>query len=303
MLGTLLVAAGASYAGYRLFPEALFNFGVSAQRHLSGLSLKDVIVDGHRVPYLEGGQGETLLLLHGFGAEKDHWTQVARFLTPHFRIIAPDLPGFGESSRRSEANYGLDSQLDRIAEFIRTLGLSNFHLGGNSMGGYLAAMYAARAPDQVRSLWLLAPAGVASAEPSELFQQIGTGDNTLLIDSEVKGKRLMHMLFSKAPFVPEEFQKIWRQRAITNCPFNTKIFQELFGEPVMLDERIKELATPTLIVWGADDRILHVSGAHGLKQLLPNARVRLVPGVGHCPMIERPRDSAADFLNFHQRAI
>lgn len=303
MFGTLLIASGAVYAAYRFFPEPVFNFAVNTQRRIAGLSLKDVMVDGHRVSYLEGGHGEALLLLHGFGADKDNWTPIARFLTPHFRVIVPDLPGFGESSRRNEASYALDPQLDRIAEFARALGVNRFHLGGNSMGGYLAAQYAARNPDQVQTLWLLAPAGVGSAEPSELLELIGQGDNLLLIDSDTKGKRLMAMLFAKAPFAPNQFQKLWLQRAVMNCAFNTKIFQELFTAPVILDERINGLATPTFIVWGDDDRILHVSGAHGLKKLLPNSRLRVMPAMGHCPMLERPRDAAADYLSFHQRAI
>jgi pimeloyl-ACP methyl ester carboxylesterase len=303
MIGKLLVLAGVAYAGYRLFPEQMFNFAVRMQRRVGGLTLKEVTIDEHRVPYLEGGQGEPLLLLHGFGAEKDHWSQIAKYLTPHFRVIAPDLPGFGASSRRSEANYDLDHQLDRLEKFAAAVGISRFHLGGNSMGGYLSAMYAARAPDQVQSLWLLAPAGVAGAEPGDVIRMIERGDNLLLVDSEITGKRLASMLFGKAPFVPEEFNRVWRERSMQNRDFNAKIFSELFAQPVMLDERIAGLATPTYVVWGGDDRVLHVSGAEALRKLLVNAEVRIMPYMGHCPMIERPRDTAADFLNYHRKAI
>ncbi|MSR14172.1 MAG: alpha/beta hydrolase [Gammaproteobacteria bacterium] len=303
MLGTLLVVVGATYAAYRLAPEPMFNLAIKAQRRAAGLTLKEVTVDEHRVPYLEGGQGETLLLLHGFGADKDNWTPIARFLTPHYRVIVPDLPGFGDSSQRNEASYKLDPQLDRIAEFARAVGVTRCHVGGNSMGAYFAAMLAARSPELVQSLWLLAPAGAAGAEPSELLELVGQGDNLLLIDSETKGKRLASLIFTKAPFVPKEFQKLWLQRAIRHCAFNTKIFQELFSDPVLLDARVSGLATPTFIVWGDDDRILHVSGAHALKKLIPNAKLRVMPAMGHCPMLERPRETAADFLSFHQRGL
>lgn len=303
MLVNLIIVAGVAYAVYRLFPEPLFNFAVRMQRRAAGLVLKETMVDEHRVPYLEGGRGEPLLLLHGFGAEKDHWSQVAKFLTPHFRVIAPDLPGFGESSRIPDARYDLEHKLDRIGKFATAVGISKFHLGGNSMGGYLAAMYAARAPDQVQTLWLLAPAGVGGAEQSELLQMLARGDNLLLVDSEVTGKRLAGMLFGKTPFVPEAFNRVWRQRAMRNREFNAKIFTELFSQPITLEERISGLATPAYIVWGDDDRMLHVSGAQALQRLLPNAQVRIMPYMGHCPMIERPRDTAVDFLNYHRRAI
>jgi len=303
MLGKLLILAGIGYAGYRLFPERLFNFAVRMQRRAGRLELKETTVDGHRVPYLEGGRGETLLLLHGFGAEKDHWTPIAKFLTPHFRVIAPDLPGFGESTRRLDANYGLDNQLARIEAFASALGLTRFHLGGNSMGGYLAAMYAARAPTQVQSLWLLAPAGVANAEPGELLTMVERGDNILMVDSDATGKRLAGMLFHKMPFVPEEFGRVWRRRAMERREFSAKMFDEIFTPFVTLDERVNGLATPAFIVWGDDDRLLHVSGAEALRKLLTNAEVRVMRSMGHCPMIERPRDTAFDFLNYHRLAI
>ncbi|MGD9604345.1 MAG: alpha/beta fold hydrolase [Gammaproteobacteria bacterium] len=303
MLSKLILIAGAAYVGYRMFPERIFDFAMRMSRRRAGLDLREITIDGHRVPYLEGGHGEPLLLLHGFGAEKDHWTQVSRYLTPHFRVIAPDLPGFGESTRRQDANYGLDSQLERLAQFVSALGLTRFHLGGNSMGGYLAAMYAARSPDQVQTLWLLAPAGVGSAEPGELLTMIGRGENLLLVESEEQGKRLAGMLFARMPYVPEEFNRIWRQRTMRDRDFNAKIFHEMFDSPVMLEDRINGLATPTYIVWGDDDRVLHRSGAALLQNMLANADVRIMPCMGHCPMIERPRDTAFDFLNYHRRAF
>ena len=303
MLGTLVLTAGAAYAGYRLFPEPLFNLAMASQRMRAGLSLKETFVDGHRISYLEGGRGEPLLLLHGFGANKDHWPLVARYLTPQYRVIALDIPGFGDSSRVPEASYSLDLQLNRLEEFAQTLGLGRFHLGGNSMGAYLAAMYAARKPDQVDSLWLLAPPGVAAAATSELSRYIARGDNLLLIDSETKGKRLQSMIFCKAPFVPKGFLNVWLTRALGDNMFNSKLFGELFAEPIMLDQRCAGLATRALIVWGDDDRLLDVSGAAELHKLLPNSDVRIMRGMGHCPMLERPRNTAQDFLNFHGRAL
>jgi len=299
----LLFVLGVAYLLYRVFPARVFDLAVRMQRRHSGLARKEIQVGDHRIAYLEGGHGAPLLLLHGFGAEKDHWTQIAQFLTPNYRVIAPDLPGFGESSRLESATYNLDAQLERIAGFTQALGLAHFHLGGNSMGGYFAAMYAARAPEQVLSLWLLAPAGVAEAEESELLRLVNRGDNLLILDSEDKAKRLVHLLFTKPPFVPEGFAAVWRKRAMAVREFSAKIFGELFVNPVMLDERLPGLPTPALIVWGDDDRLLHVSGAAKLKAMLPNAELRVMPCMGHCPMLERPRETAADFLNFQGKGL
>lgn len=150
-------------------------------RRSRGLRLKSVSAGGHDIPCLEGGNGEPLLLPHGFAANKDHWTMIARYLTPHFRLVAPDVPAFGDSTRDDAARYGPDEQIARIDAFADALGLERFHLGGNSMGGYLAAVYAARHPARVESLWLLAPAGVLTAEPSDMQHLFKNGENPLLI--------------------------------------------------------------------------------------------------------------------------
>jgi len=302
MTEMLIIGVAGLYLAYRFIPEQVYDALVRLQRKAAGLTRKELTLGDHQIAYLEGGQGEPILLLHGFGAEKDHWTQIAKFLTPHYRVIAPDLPGFGESSKRPEATYGADDQLERIQAFARAMGLEKFHLGGNSMGAYLAALYAARAPEEVQSLWLLAPAGVAEAEESDLFRMVRRGDNILLVDSDETGKRLASMLFCKPPFIPAEFARVWRRRIIAAYAFNTKIFGEIFGEPVMLDSRVKGLEVPALIVWGDDDRLVHASGADLLAGMMPNAEVRLMRAMGHCPMLERPRDTALDYLNYQRKA-
>lgn len=303
MTEVLLVTGIGLYLAYKFFPARVYDALVKFQRNAAGLARREITLGDHTIAYLEGGQGEPLLLLHGFGAEKDHWTQIAKFLTPHFRVIAPDLPGFGESSKKLEASYHVDEQIARLQGFARALGLPAFHLGGNSMGAYLAALYAAHAPSEVKSLWLLAPAGVAEAEESELIRMVHKGDNVLIVDSEETGQRLASMLFCRAPFVPAEFARLWRQRIIAAKDFNQKIFDEVFTEPVLLNDRVKGLEVPAYIVWGDDDRLVHASGAELLARMMPNAEVRLMRAMGHCPMLERPRDTALDFLNYHRKGL
>ena len=75
------------------------------------------------MPYLEGGQGEPLVLIHGFSADKDNFTRVARFLTPHYRVICPDLPGFGDATRDPSARHGIADQVTRLKAFLGALGI------------------------------------------------------------------------------------------------------------------------------------------------------------------------------------
>ena len=97
--GFLIASALGAIALYFLFPGVALRFAMGLARRIGRLHLREVEVDGHRLPYLEGGQGEPLLLLHGFGGNKDHWTMIAPHLTPHFHVYAPDLPGFGDATR------------------------------------------------------------------------------------------------------------------------------------------------------------------------------------------------------------
>ena len=120
-------------------------------RRLAGLQAKTIRVQGQTFPYLVGGSGDPLVLVHGFTADKDTWGAVARHLTAQYTVIAPDLPGFGDTVRDPNANYSLDTQVENLRVFVQSMGLKRVHLGGNSMGG-VVAVYAAKYPQEVASL-------------------------------------------------------------------------------------------------------------------------------------------------------
>ncbi|MBI4693541.1 MAG: alpha/beta fold hydrolase [Gammaproteobacteria bacterium] len=298
----LLLALGVTGFGIAFVrrPEVFLDAALRAARRAAKLETRRIRAGDHEIAYLDGGSGEPLVLLHGFGANKDHWPTLAKQLVGRYRIIAPDVPGFGESDKHPALRYAIDDQVERIHAFVAALGLERFHLGGNSMGGQLAAAYAARHPERVMSLWLLAPAGVATAQPSELQAHLARGENPLLVDDAAGFARLVHLCFSKAPYVPGPFQRVLAARAVAERPFNDKIFQDWLARPAWLESRVEGLHMPTLVSWGEEDRVLHHSGAAILGRLVPEARVVVMPGVGHLPMMERPGESAAQFLEFRK---
>jgi len=298
ILGTVFTLFIVAAATYFIAPGVLFNLATVLARRNGGLRCKQVTVDGHRIPYLEGGSGDPLLVLHGFAANKDHWTLIAPLLTRHFHMIAPDIPGFGDSSRHRDARYGLDEQLARIAGFADALRLDEFHLGGNSMGGYLAAMFAARYPGRVKSLWLLAPAGVLSAEPSEMQEMFERGKNPLLVDNARAFDELADLAFTVQPSMPAQFKRPLVKRAVSEASFNAKIFSEMFTDPVGLERELEACDVRSMIVWGDQDRLLHPSGAEILHRLLSSSECRVMSLMGHVPMVERPAETAADYLRF-----
>jgi len=298
----LLGAVVAGSAAIKHYRWPLFRAAVKAQRAKANLVEKRVTAGGHDIVYLDGGAGEPLVLLHGFGANKDNWIQIAPLLAPHFRLIIPDLPGFGDSTRDPAQRYATDDQIERLRAFLEQLRLGPVHLGGNSMGGYLAGIYAARYSSDVKSLWLLAPAGVESAEKSDFFKLVDSGDNVLLVENPAEFKRLVDMCFTKTPWIPAAFRQCLLERNLAEHDFNTKVFAELFGNPLALEREMAACSVPTQILWGDDDRILHRSGADILGRILNRAETIVMNRMGHCPMLERPRETAGLYLKFQGMA-
>jgi len=274
------------------------HFAIGLDREQAGLARKEVTLDdGLHYVYLEGGKGEPLMLLHGFGGNKDSFTRSARYLTPHYRVIIPDHIGFGESSRPPEADYTPAAQAERLRRLAQALGAKTIHLGGNSMGGQIAMAYAALYPTEVGSLWLLNPAGIWNAPRSELAHIVlGTGRNPLIARSEDEFAETFAFVMTDPPFVPRPILNVFAQERIRHADLEERIFVKIATDSV--EDRVRGLDTPTLIVWGDGDRVIHVGTAEVLNRLMPRSEVIVMQGVGHLPMIERPKQSAEDYLRF-----
>jgi len=298
-LGAIGLAA-AAVGAYLFFtaPERLLRSALAYERRLAGLERKEItLANGLRYAYLEGGRGAPLLLLHGFGANKDNFTRVAKHLTPHYRVIVPDHAGFGESAKPPQADYAPRAQAERLRAFARALGVSKLHLGGNSMGGHIALTYAALYPKEVESLWLLNAAGVWSAPPSELRRRMAdSGENPMIVKNEDEFAQLVSLVTAKPLMIPRPFLDVVAQERIRNHALEERIFKQLSADSV--EERIRGLAVPSLIVWGQQDRVLHPGSAGILQMLLIRSEVVMLPGVGHLPMLEEPERCALDYLRF-----
>jgi pimeloyl-ACP methyl ester carboxylesterase len=293
----LAIVAGAVAFVY-LAPETATRAALNLERRHAGLTRHEVnLPSGMHYVFLEGGQGTPLLLLHGFAADKDNFTRVAAYLTPHYRVIIPDHAGFGESSHIEGADYHSQAQAERLHELAAALGIHQVHLGGNSMGGQIAMAYAARYPDEVLSMWLLDPAGVWSAPKSELAHLVQEqGRNPLIARNEEEFAKTFDFVMSDPPFVPRPMLDVMAQERIRNAALANHIFGQIATDSV--EQRVKDMPVPSLIVWGSQDRAINVGAAEVLRGLLPRSQVIVMPGVGHLPMIERPKQCAEDYLKF-----
>lgn len=285
-------------------PATATRFALQVERLMAGLEQHEAEVDGFEMPYLAGGEGPTLLLLHGFTANKDNFSRVAKHLTRDFRVVVPDLPGFGEASAPADADYGLDAQVARVAAFMEAVDLEGpVHVGGNSMGGYIAASLALSHPDKVASLWLLAPAGLAGEETSEMRRELAeTGRNPLLVERAENYDEVLDMVFAETPFLPWFVRDTLAARAAARFDRYERIFGQIYDAPP-LNDRVEQIQTPTLLVWGAEDRVLHPSGAKVWMERHPASQLQMLPGIGHLPMMEAPEATAEALLAFHAESF
>jgi len=307
----LLFALGLLVVGvttlYWTRPRLLFDAVKNLLRRRAALSRRTVLVGDIEWPYLDGGKatGEPVVLVHGFGGDKDNWTLYAPFLTPHHRVICPDLPGFGESDRSVDRDYRVQAQAHRLCEFLDALGIDRCHLAGNSMGGFIALQFALDYPGRLASLTLLDNAGVAGANASDLQRAIERRENPLELKTMADVDRLLTFVYRKPPFMPRQFKRVLLDDALANERVLDKVFWTLASEGIagVLNARLDEVRAPTLIVWGRHDQLIDVSAVDELRRGIANSVAVIFEHVGHVPMLEAPQETAAHHLALLARPL
>ncbi|WP_404614251.1 alpha/beta fold hydrolase [Rhodanobacter hydrolyticus] len=302
-LAIVVVVLGVLLGGSYLFaPQWLLRANYAREAMAAHLDKKSVQAGDTRWSYYEGGSGPTIVLLHGFADSKEVWLDMAKQLTPHFHLVIPDLPGWGESSRDMAANYDIDAQAVRLQTFVQTLGLDRFLLAGHSMGGAIAGTYAAEHPEHVSALALLDSFGLKFNENAFARESLA-GKDPFAFSDRAGFWRATDLVLAKRPDIPGRFVDALVARNVADHAFIAKVFDEL-REPsqyLALQNRLGQLTMPVLGLWCNGDKVIDISAQDSLRNGLVHANAistSTLIGCGHMPELEKPDETAQILTGF-----
>jgi pimeloyl-ACP methyl ester carboxylesterase len=265
-----------------------------------------ITVDGVRIHYTDEGEGPVLVLLHGVLASLHTWDGWVKALHGHYRIIRLDIPGFGLSGSMPAGQYNPDIAVAFLEKVRIALGLDYFHMAGNSMGGLLSWLYAARYPQHVHKLILLDPVGYEQPLPGIMK----------LVSTPLLGNisRLVAPLFLVNLNVREVYGDVRRITPGTVRRYHHLLLREGNRDTMVevfrafrrmhkknpLTAEIPLVRSEILLIWGARDRWVPPAHIERWLEDAPHLQLRVYPGVGHVPMEEVPAQSASDAHRFLQ---
>ncbi|MBD2858567.1 alpha/beta hydrolase [Spongiibacter sp. KMU-158] len=257
----------------------------------AGMRTHSVAVGDQQLCFWQGGQldGPPLLLVHGFGASKENWVNICRGLGRTFRLIVPDLAGFGNSSFSVESNYRLDIQADRLALLLDELGIESTLLAGSSMGGGICAQLAARHPQKVAGLVLMNAAGAPAKYNSLLEAGLRAGVNYLSPADRAGVHRTFQICLHRRHRVQGALLALISGGEMPHRKsVNDFIFTHLVDSLVPTWDCLGGIKAPTFILWGDADQVLDSSCVDGFLDQIETSNAVILPECGHLPMLEEP---------------
>lgn len=243
------------------------------------------------------GPGPTLLLVHGLGGSWKVWLENITPLASDHRVIAVDLPGFGESEAPDSCTYV--TYAETLARLCRRLGLTSVVVAGNSFGGWVSAELAVRNPEIVVGLALIDAAGIVPTRKERLkvvnmmrtagrMAPLGVRFKQRVINSPKNRKRAFGFIIAHADELPPDLASVLMPDRPSPV-FATVINEAVRGWSQDWCDLVAKLDVPSLVVWGALDKQLPLRHAHLWHRMLVDSELVIVPNAGHMPMLESPR--------------
>jgi len=266
---------------------------------------KTVAVDGRTYHYWDRGEGPALLLLHGLGGSAYDWRFVYDDLVAAgFRALAWEMLGAGYSDKPPEDDYRVPAQADRAARFLEAIGVAKAHVLGNSYGGALGLRLAAQYAPRVDRLVLLDPASMPQDLPMHVRVLRARGFAEVAVNVPPKKwliRRTLREVFADPEKIREEDVEEYAHEASLPGAARAMMATARQIEPEMAGRyaaTYKRIQSPTLILWGEEDRVTPLRCGHQLRELIPGALLRPLPRCGHCPHMEYPGSTLLAILDF-----
>ena len=266
--------------------------------------------------------GEPALFVHGLGGSSTNWTDLMGLLSDVLEGQAVDLPGFGRSAPPADDRYTVGAHARAVVRHLEATGRGPVHLFGNSLGGAVSTRVAADRPDLVRTLTLVSPAlpnlkpqrGSDPRLPLLLVPGLSTLASKRLaaVSPEQRARAVLELCFADATTIPQQrmdeaVEEVRRRATLANGADSfTRSLRGLVGSylvrgPKALWARAATVQAPTLLVWGAKDRLVDVALAPRAAATFPDARLLVLPDVGHVAQMERPEVVARAFLGMYEQ--
>lgn len=253
-----------------------------------------VDVDGNSIRYLEAGSGSSILLLHGLGGYADKWGSVIDSLAASHHVIAPDMIGSGLSDK-PVTDYTPRFYMEFVRRFVESTKLKRPHMVGASLGGHVAALFAATYYNRISRLVLVSPAGIMKTSTpaldtyimAALYPRPGSASHALNL-MEGSGRETSTTLASS--FV----ENMLRPNA--KMAFMSSLL--CFKNASDITPHLKKIAVPTLLLWGHDDPIIPVSYAPRFVASISNCKFIGLEGCGHTPYVQYPEKFVSEIVEF-----
>ncbi|HSM85432.1 MAG TPA: alpha/beta hydrolase [Candidatus Limnocylindrales bacterium] len=286
MFLAILIALG---AGFYLRPGVFVTGAQRFREWRMGLENKTVQLGPYGIHYLVGGQGKSLVLVHGLGGRAEDWLSMApEFKSNGYKVYAIDLLGYGRSAR-PDVDYSISLESDILRQFLDSQNLQQADIAGWSMGGWVSLKFAADHPERVHRLILLDSAGVK-------FDAVNAG--ALRPKTPQDLNHLMEVLTPHPPHIPEFYAKDLLRDMSAHDWVIGRAMKSMYTGKDLMDGRMDAVKMPVLILWGKADVLTPPAIGEQMHQAMPQSLLQVVDGCGHLGPVNCSGRYSRSMINF-----
>lgn len=255
-----------------------------------------VNIDGNKIRYLESGNhDDTLVLIHGLGASAERWTGVMPIFSEYYRVIVPDLVGFGYSDKPT-VDYTPEFFIDFLKKFFDKIEIGVSHMIGSSLGGQIAANFASIHNDLVEKLILVSPSGIMKHSTPALDSYVMAA----LFPNEQNARLAFKMMERSGRKIDKSIIVGFVERMkLPNAKLSFMSTLLALKDSEIITEKLKSITAPTLVVWGRKDPVIPIKYATDFVTHIKDCKLYKMNDSGHTPYVQHPRvfsNLALDFF-------